>query len=340
MIETECSDVRSGEHVVLFYEHDAELAKTVGRYLADAIDAGGSAVMIATEAHRQAFEAELEAAGIDVAQAAADDTLVSLDAAHTLGSFMPSERIDPDAFRRVLVPIIQSAAQGGRPVRSYGEMVPRLWDDGDVVGAIELEGLWSQLGGELPFSLLCGYRTTSVSAPEHAEALDHICQLHSSVLPASRDAGQPDRHSGPAVIEVSRQFRPELDAPRAARGFVADALRRWGHGETLLQDSQLVVSELATNAVVHARSPFSVVARREGSGVRLSVHDLSTAQPVLRSTPDVLALSGRGLQLVAHVTSEWGVETTSAGKTVWAELRDTPVRSGARMSDGCVVGAT
>jgi len=92
--------------------------------------------------------------------------------------------------------------------------------------------------------------------------------------------------------------------------------------------------------VVHARSPFSVVARREGSGVRLSVHDLSTAQPVLRSTPDVLALSGRGLQLVAHVTSEWGVETTSAGKTVWAELRDTPVRSGARMSDGCVVGAT
>jgi anti-sigma regulatory factor (Ser/Thr protein kinase) len=64
---------------------------------------------------------------------------------------------------------------------------------------------------------------------------------------------------------------------------VADALRRWGHSEILLQDSQLVVSELATNAVVHAHSEFSVVARREGSGVRLSVHDLSRAEPLLRS---------------------------------------------------------
>ena len=93
MIETECSEVRSGEHAVHFYEHDAELAKTVGRYLADAIDAGGSAVMIATETHRQAFEAELEAAGIDLAQAVADDTLVSLDAAQTLASFMPSRLV-------------------------------------------------------------------------------------------------------------------------------------------------------------------------------------------------------------------------------------------------------
>jgi anti-sigma regulatory factor (Ser/Thr protein kinase) len=82
----------------------------------------------------------------------------------------------------------------------------------------------------------------------------------------------------------------------------------------------VVVSELATNAVVHARSPFSVAARRQSSGVRLSVQDLSTAEPVIRSyTP--MAPSGRGLQLVADLTSNWGVETTSAGKTVWAELR-------------------
>src|SRR4029077_18535637 len=113
----------------------------------------------------------------------------------------------------------------------------------------------------------------------------------------------------------------ESDAPRAARGFVADALRRWGHSGILLQDSQLVVSEVATNAVVHARSAFSVLARREGSGVRLSVCDLSTAEPVLGSSPDVLAPSGRGLRLVDDITSRWGVDRTRAGKTVWAELR-------------------
>ncbi|MGO9495220.1 MAG: MEDS domain-containing protein [Solirubrobacteraceae bacterium] len=320
MIETECSEVCSGEHVVLFYDHDAGLG-TAGRYLADAIDAGGLALMIATEAHRRAFEAELKAAGIDPAQAVADDTLVSLDAAQTLASFMRSERIEADAFRRVVGPIIRSAAQAGRPVRAYGEMVALLWDAGDVLGAIELEELWTQLGCELPFSLLCGYRSTSVSGPENAQALEHICQLHSSILQAPRDAGQFGDHSGPSATEVSRRFPAESDAPRAARGFVGDALRRWGHSGTLLQDSQLVVSELATNAVVHAGSAFSVVARREGSGVRIAVHDLSRAEPVVRDTLDVLALSGRGLQLVAHISSEWGVETTSAGKAVWAELR-------------------
>jgi anti-sigma regulatory factor (Ser/Thr protein kinase) len=322
IIETACSEVCSGEHVVQFYAHDAELAKTVGRYLADAIHAGGSVVMIATETHRQAFEAELRRAGIDPAQAVADDTLLSLDAAHTLATFMPSERIDADVFRRVIGSVIQTAAQAGRPVRAYGEMVALLWDAGDVLAAIELEELWTQLGCELPFSLLCGYRSTSVSRPEHAEALEHVCQLHSSVFQAPRDAGQLGDDSGPPTIEVSRRFPAERDAPRAARGFVGDVLRRWGHRGTLLQDSQLVVSELATNAVVHARSAFSVVARREGSGVRLSVHDFSTAEPVLRFTPDVLAPSGgRGLRLVADITSEWGVEATGAGKTVWAELR-------------------
>jgi anti-sigma regulatory factor (Ser/Thr protein kinase) len=320
MVETACSEVRSGEHVVHFYEHTAELAQTVGRYLADTIHAGGLAIMIATETHRQAIVAELERAGIDPAQAVADDTLLSLDAARTLAAFMPGERIDADAFSRVVDPMMQRAAQAGRPVRAYGEMVALLWDAGDVLGAIELEELWTQLGRELQFSLLCGYRSTSVSGPEHAEALEHICRLHTSVLQAPRAAGQAGDHSGRSATEVSRRFPAERDAPRAARGFVADAMRRWGHSGTLLEDSVLVVSELATNAVVHARSAFSVVARREGSGVRLSVHDLSTAKPVLRSAP-LLAPSGRGLQLVAEITSKWGVETTSAGKTVWAELR-------------------
>ena len=321
MSETECSAVGCGEHVVQFYEHDAELAGTVGRYLADAIHAGGSAVMIATEIHREAFVAELEGAGIDLAQAVADNRLVVLDAAHTLAGFMPSEHVDGDAFRRVVGPIIERAGQAGGPVCAYGEMVALLWDAGDVLGAIELEELWTQLGCELSFSLLCGYRGTSVSGPEHAEALDHICHLHSSVLQRPRDTGQLGDDSGPSAVEVSRQFLPERDAPGAARGFVGDALRRWGHIGTLVQDSQLVVSELATNAVVHARSPFAVIARREGAGVRLSVQDLSTGEPVLRSTTDVLAFSGRGLHLVADITTAWGVETTTEGKTVWAELQ-------------------
>ncbi len=97
------------------------------------------------------------------------------------------------------------------------------------------------------------------------------------------------------------------------------ALRDWGYNEAVLADAELVCSELATNAVVHARTPFSVVARRKRSGVRISVHDGSPVTPALRDNGPT-AFSGRGLRLVALLARRWGVESTGAGKTVWADL--------------------
>lgn len=87
----------------------------------------------------------------------------------------------------------------------------------------------------------------------------------------------------------------------------------------MLDDAQLVVTELATNAIVHARSPFTVVAEARDSRVRLSVQDVSSITPTLRD-PAPMGPSGRGLHLVAAVAVDWGVELTPDGKTVWAEL--------------------
>jgi anti-sigma regulatory factor (Ser/Thr protein kinase) len=325
MIETQDLECAPQEHLVQFYEHDAELAETVGRYLAEALEVGGSAIVIATESHRRAFEAELQRAGFDAAHALTDHTLVSLDAAEVMASFMPDGRIDPEAFRRVMGSILHETAQTASPVRAYGEMVALLWEDGDVLATIELEELWNELGRELPFSLLCAYHSSLVSNPEQADALKQVCHLHSSVLQAPRDEGphadrpRPDRPH-PRTEALSRQFPAEPDAPRAARRFVAEALGQWGRNGTLLQDAQLVISELATNAVVHAASPFTVVARLQDASVRLSVHDRSPEQPVVRANGSLLP-SGRGLHLIAALASRWGVQTTGEGKAVWAELR-------------------
>src|SRR5262249_40362486 len=84
-------------------------------------------------------------------------------------------------------------------------------------------------------------------------------------------------------------------------------------------DAQLVVSELTTNAVIHAGTPFSVAVRSDGSAVRISVQDWSTMQPVMRDDNPV-ALSGRGLRLIAMVSRAWGVEYGRDGKTVGAGL--------------------
>jgi anti-sigma regulatory factor (Ser/Thr protein kinase) len=319
--------IDSGSHAVHFYEDGSELAQTVGRYLSDAVRDGAVGLVIATQEHRRAFEAALGSAGIDPATACSDGVLIWLDAADTLARFMPEGRIDGDAFRRVVGSVVRRATDTGRPVRAFGEMVGLLWEAGQVLAALELEELWNDLGRELPFSLLCGYHSEAVLGEEHAAARQQVCHLHSSVLrsatcgdpEAPRAAGAPEAPR-PVGAEVSAQFAADRAAPCSARHFVTDALARWGHAGAFLENAQLLVTELATNAVVHARSPFSVVARADASGVRLSVRDASRVRPTLRGDFPT-ATSGRGLRLVAALSANWGVDVTADGKTVWAELK-------------------
>jgi anti-sigma regulatory factor (Ser/Thr protein kinase) len=306
------------DHVVHFYADESGLGQTVVRHL---IAGGGQAavgLVIATAEHRRCFEAGLAAAGIDVGAAVADGRLIWLDAAQTLERFMSDGAIDAEAFHRVVGGALRVAGEGVRPIRAYGEMVALLWNAGDVLGAIELEGLWNDLGRELCFSLLCAYHSESVAGGEHAEALREVCHLHSSVR-SLEDCGHEAQPQDPAKAELSAQFPASFTAPGAARRFLIDGLRSWGCDTVLLDDAQLVLSELAANAVVHARTVFTVRVRREETGVLVSVHDFSPVLPILRD-PGPMTPTGRGLRLVAILACDWGVEIAAPGKTVWARL--------------------
>jgi anti-sigma regulatory factor (Ser/Thr protein kinase) len=82
---------------------------------------------------------------------------------------------------------------------------------------------------------------------------------------------------------------------------------------------ELVVSELATNAVVHAASPYEV-AVSAGPPIRVEVSDASSDPPVMQR-PAVDGMNGRGLRLVDACALQWGYVLTPQGKVVWAELR-------------------
>jgi anti-sigma regulatory factor (Ser/Thr protein kinase) len=292
-----------GEHVVQFYDRDDDLAGAVGDYLTAAVSGGEIAIVIATEPHRRAFEAEMARAGVDTAGARRDGRITWLDAAETLSRFVSKGEVDPHGFRDVVGSVVREAAETGREIKAYGEMVGLLWDAGHVLGAIELEKLWNGLAAEFSFSLFCAYHIHSVAGEEHADALREVCRLHTAV-----------------VDDAQARFRAGPDAPFAARRFVAGVLGRRPYGDRVdLHDAQLVVSELATNAVIHAGTPFSVAVRSDGSAVRISVQDSSAVQPVMRAQ-DPLALAGRGLRLVSMVSRAWGVEYGPDGQTVWAEL--------------------
>ncbi|GAB7193418.1 hypothetical protein NUM3379_41280 [Kineococcus sp. NUM-3379] len=92
-------------------------------------------------------------------------------------------------------------------------------------------------------------------------------------------------------------------------------------------DAALVVAELATNAVLHARTDFEVHLRVLDGGLRVDVCDGSTTHP-LSGTLDVVAMSGRGLPLVNALAAGWGVDPREGGKCLWAHLLPTSAPSG------------
>jgi anti-sigma regulatory factor (Ser/Thr protein kinase) len=118
--------------------------------------------------------------------------------------------------------------------------------------------------------------------------------------------------------DVTRTFAGRREDTRAARGFVLGMLGPW-RGEQLAADTALVVTELATNAVVHAGSAFSVSLTLSGGAIRISVGDTLPLGP-RGADQELTAAPGHGLGVVAAMATRWGVETVPGGKAVWAEL--------------------
>ncbi len=138
----------------------------------------------------------------------------------------------------------------------------------------------------------------------------------------------PDRLSDDVALLVARTH--VLDAnqvamwdlpadPAVVAGVREQASRQlasWGLGEATFI-TELVVSELVTNAIRHAQAPLQLRLIFDGSLI-CEVSDASSTAPHLRRAR-VLDEGGRGLLLVAQLTRRWGTRHTRSGKTIWAE---------------------
>lgn len=106
-----------------------------------------------------------------------------------------------------------------------------------------------------------------------------------------------------------------------ARDFVAAHLLN-NRLPGLVDDARLVASELATNAVRHAGTTFTVSVDGRDGGITLRVRDGSRSLPsVSLGSSGILSTNGRGLMLVAALSVAWGVSLEAeGGKSVWARL--------------------
>lgn len=173
------------EHVVEFYETTEFLVDTVCDFLAPNLHDGGAAVVVASAAHRAAFETALRDAGVDLEHATAADRYISFDAAELLDDLMVDGRPHAGRFRETIGEVIDRAGAGAqqRRVRVYGEMVALLWEDGDIASAVTLEDLWNQLAATHAFALLCAYPMSAFADDATAAAFERVCDQHSTVIP-------------------------------------------------------------------------------------------------------------------------------------------------------------
>jgi hypothetical protein len=310
------------DHAVCYYDRDSDLVADVARFVADGLADGERVIVVATAERRDALDDALLLAGMDPERARWSGRYIAMDARETLACFTVDGIPDTDMFLRTVAPVLDAATADGSPLRVFGEMVGLLWSYGHVVGALELEKLWNQLAVGRQFRLLCGY-PASILTGGSLDATRRNCALHSEVLaPASYSTLDAYDHPTASSTATSAVFLPVPGAVPPARRFVAGILTSWGRDD-LLGDASLIASELATNAVEHATSPFRVTVECGPDLIRVAVEDLGPTRPRLPAAASE-DHSGRGLAIVQHLAQRWGCDLLPVGKVIWAELPAPP----------------
>ena len=124
---------------------------------------------------------------------------------------------------------------------------------------------------------------------------------------------------GPARTVTRLPLPPEARSASVARQRVAEACLDWGCG-IQLEAATLIVSEMVTNALLHAGTMLELSVARCEDRLRLAVADGNTGRPQPQPL-DTAGVTGRGMLLVAAFSRAWGVlPTVDGGKVVWAVL--------------------
>jgi DNA-binding NarL/FixJ family response regulator len=177
-------NVLVARHEAGFYSDDRFVLDDLTQFIGAALSAGNSAIVVATESHRNSLLPRLEAHGVDIAATIEQGRYVALDAADALPTFMLGGMPDPVRFLRVLGNLIATAEEAAKGeqarVAIYGEMCHLLWAQGNAEAAIEVEKLGNQVAKAYEVDILCGYSLSSVQGGMDRRVFERICAEHSA----------------------------------------------------------------------------------------------------------------------------------------------------------------
>jgi signal transduction histidine kinase len=223
-------------HTVQFYQDDAFFIDGLSRFIGSAIVAGESAVVIATQGHRNALSRILHSRGLDMSNAIDHGRYIALDAAGTLAQFMRGDWPDSDLFKETISPVLARASTVAqrRAVSAFGEMVAVLSAQGNAEAAVRLEQLWNEVAEGYSLSLLCAYPMSGFDRESHGDALSRICAEHTHVIPAESYSALVNEEDRLRTITQLQQKAQALENEIAERKQAEEAMHR---AKAVLEDT-------------------------------------------------------------------------------------------------------
>jgi MEDS: MEthanogen/methylotroph, DcmR Sensory domain len=297
-------------HRVLVYHLEAQMIAAGGGLLSEVLGAGGAAVVLATPAHLTAIEAWLRLSGRDLEAAAAERRYRRL-AIEEDSAWFESLADQASTFDVRLTEVVDQIPRDAAPVLVFGEVAATFWEKGQLDTALSLEAASHAISARGPVSVVCAYPKSVLATSADRES---VCREHMAVLDAPAFPGSSQKMNGAVVSSVV--LPPAPAACRAARELVRATLAPNG-GAKACYTAELVVSELAANAVRHAGSTFTAEVLSSPGVVRVAVTD---AAPLPSGWSGFPVETGHGLGVVTATAGNWAVEPLAGGKTVWADV--------------------
>ncbi len=303
------ADHQHTAHVVQFYGEDRFLLDELSRFIGNALGAGKSAVVIATEEHREGLNQRLQNWGLDTDRAVAQGRYLPLDAADTLSKIMHGGSPDPTRFAAVVgsaIAQVRAATQHDPgPVAAFGEMVALLWADGKFDAAIELEQLWNEFAENHPISLHCAYPMSSFYRQEHGDSLLQICAQHSAVIPGESYSELVSQDERLRTIAQLQQKAQALETEVAERRRAEETLRRHqAELESLVEKRTSALRQLSSRLLSLQDSERRRIARELHDSLGQYLVALKLNVDILRRSPSRDELWSQSSELMERCVAE------------------------------------
>jgi len=188
--DTFWNEIARFDHVVQVYDNDEIFIDTLTGFVESAIRSHESAIVIATNAHLSALEANLEKCGHSIETLISDNKFIPVGAEDMLHEILINGKPDENKFMEAISGLLKHAKLNLNNVRAFGEMVAILWAQGKKDATLQLEDLWNKLCVQDSFCRYCAYPRELFPINE-ADDDKMVCDCHSKMISGSEK--QPDK---------------------------------------------------------------------------------------------------------------------------------------------------